>query len=68
VVDAIPSGTQFVRGWDLAATPKIEGNDPDWTVGTKIGRMHASQKGLIRSTGCFIRSRVISVITARRGK
>jgi predicted phage terminase large subunit-like protein len=39
VVDAIPEGTQFVRGWDLAATPKTEGNDPDWTVGTKIGRM-----------------------------
>ncbi|WP_407159414.1 hypothetical protein [Bradyrhizobium sp. STM 3557] len=39
VVDAIPKGTQFVRGWDLAATPKTEGNDPDWTVGTKIGRM-----------------------------
>jgi predicted phage terminase large subunit-like protein len=39
VVDAIPEGTQLVRGWDLAATPKTEGNDPDWTVGTKIGRM-----------------------------
>ena len=39
VVDAIPAGTHFVRGWDLAATPKTEGNDPDWTVGTKIGRM-----------------------------
>ena len=39
VVDAIPEGTQFVRGWDLAATPKTESNDPDWTVGTKIGRM-----------------------------
>jgi Terminase large subunit, T4likevirus-type, N-terminal len=39
VVDAIPEGTHFVRGWDLAATPKTEGNDPDWTVGTKIGRM-----------------------------
>jgi predicted phage terminase large subunit-like protein len=39
VVDAIPEGTQFVRGWDLAATPKNESNDPDWTVGTKIGRI-----------------------------
>jgi predicted phage terminase large subunit-like protein len=39
VVDAVPAGTQFVRGWDLAATPKTETNDPDWTVGTKIGRM-----------------------------
>jgi predicted phage terminase large subunit-like protein len=38
IVDVVPEGTQFVRGWDLAATPKTEGNDPDWTVGTKIGR------------------------------
>lgn len=39
VIDAVPSGTTFVRGWDLAATPKREGNDPDWTCGTKLGRM-----------------------------
>lgn len=39
VVDAIPHGTIFVRGWDLAATAKTENNDPDWTCGTKIGRM-----------------------------
>lgn len=38
-VDVVPAGTKFVRGWDLAATPKTEMNDPDWTVGTKIGRM-----------------------------
>ena len=38
VVDAVPAGTRFVRGWDLAATPKAENNDPDWTTGTKIGR------------------------------
>ena len=35
VVRAIPANTQFVRGWDLAAT---EGAG-DWTVGVKIGRM-----------------------------
>lgn len=39
VVDAIPAGTVFARGWDLGSTPKIEGNDPDSTSGTKIGRM-----------------------------
>jgi predicted phage terminase large subunit-like protein len=38
-IDAIPSGTNFVRGWDLAATAKTENNDPDWTAATKIGRM-----------------------------
>lgn len=35
VVRAIPANTQFVRGWDLAAT---EGAG-DWTVGVKLGRM-----------------------------
>lgn len=39
VVDAVPFGTVFVRGWDLAATPKTESNDPDRTCGTKIGRL-----------------------------
>jgi predicted phage terminase large subunit-like protein len=38
VVDAPPADLQIVRGWDLAATPKTERNDPDWTCGTKIGR------------------------------
>lgn len=37
VVDAAPAGLRFCRGWDLAATPKTESNDPDWTAGTKIG-------------------------------
>ena len=37
-VDAAPAGCTWVRGWDLAATPKTETNDPDWTCGTKIGR------------------------------
>lgn len=39
MMDAIPAGTFFVRGWDFAATPKTESNDPDWTAGCKIGRM-----------------------------
>lgn len=34
IVRAIPAGTRFVRGWDLAAT---EGAG-DWTAGIKIGR------------------------------
>jgi len=37
VVDAVPSDLRIVRGWDLAGTPKIESNDPDWTCGTKMG-------------------------------
>jgi len=38
IIDVVPAGTYFVRGWDLAATPKTETNDPDWTAGSKIGR------------------------------
>jgi len=34
----IPKGTVFARGYDTAATPKTEMNDPDWTVGVKMGR------------------------------
>lgn len=32
-VDAIPAGTRFVRGWDLAASD----GKGDWTVGAKVG-------------------------------
>jgi predicted phage terminase large subunit-like protein len=46
LVDAGPAELDVVRGWDLAATPKTERNDPDWTCGTKIGRD--------RRTGRFI--------------
>jgi predicted phage terminase large subunit-like protein len=38
VVDAAPAGLVVKRGWDLAATPKTESNDPDWTCGVKLGR------------------------------
>ena len=38
VVDAVPAGLRYARGWDLAATRKTEGNDPDFTSGTRIGR------------------------------
>jgi predicted phage terminase large subunit-like protein len=37
-VDALPAGLRFVRYWDLAATPRTAHNDPDWTVGVKLGR------------------------------
>ncbi len=39
VVDAIPAGTVFGRGYDFAATPPTPDNpDPDATASTKIGR------------------------------
>jgi Terminase large subunit, T4likevirus-type, N-terminal len=37
-VDAVPAELDVVRYWDLAATEKTEFNDPDWTVGIKLGR------------------------------
>jgi predicted phage terminase large subunit-like protein len=37
IVDAAPSDIRWVRGWDLASTPKTESNDPDFTSGTKVG-------------------------------
>jgi Terminase large subunit, T4likevirus-type, N-terminal len=38
VVDEVPADLDSVRYWDLAATEKTELNDPDWTVGIKLGR------------------------------
>jgi predicted phage terminase large subunit-like protein len=38
VVDEVPADLDTVRYWDLAATEKTEFNDPDWTVGIKLGR------------------------------
>ena len=39
VVDEDPPDLDhIVRYWDLAATEKTEFNDPDWTVGIKLGR------------------------------
>ena len=40
VIDALPADLDVVRYWDLAATEKTEFNDPDWTVGIKLGRDH----------------------------
>ncbi|MDR1920266.1 MAG: phage terminase large subunit [Candidatus Adiutrix sp.] len=41
VVEAAPTDLQLVRYWDLAATEKIESNDPDFTVSVKMGRSKA---------------------------
>jgi len=37
VVDAAPANIQWVRGWDLAATEKGQGQDPAYTAGVKLG-------------------------------
>ena len=38
LVDQAPAELEVVRYWDLAATEKTTFNDPDWTVGIKLGR------------------------------
>src|SRR5436190_4506106 len=38
VADQAPADLDIVRYWDLAATEKTALNDPDWTVGIKLGR------------------------------
>jgi predicted phage terminase large subunit-like protein len=47
VVDAAPADLEVVRYWDLAATEKTEGNDPDWTVGIKLGRSRSTQRYIV---------------------
>jgi len=37
-IDAAPANLKTVRYWDLAATRRTADNDPDWTVGVKLGR------------------------------
>jgi predicted phage terminase large subunit-like protein len=37
IVDAPPANIKTVRYWDLAATPKTDANDPDFTVTVKMG-------------------------------
>ena len=37
VVDALPPMIKVVRYWDRASTEKTETNNPDWTVGLKLG-------------------------------
>jgi phage terminase large subunit-like protein len=42
-----PADLHVVRYWDLAATEKTELNDPDWTVGIKLGRDKNGGYGLL---------------------
>ena len=38
IVESAPREAKRVRYWDLAATKKKDGNDPDWTAGAKIAK------------------------------
>lgn len=44
IVDAAPVDMDVVRYWDLAATEKTDSNDPDWTVGLKLGRSRSTRR------------------------
>jgi predicted phage terminase large subunit-like protein len=44
VVDIAPSNIDVVRYWDLAATEYDGNNDPDWTVGWKMGRCRDTKR------------------------
>lgn len=47
VVDAAPSDIEVVRYWDLAATDKTDLNDPDHTVGVKMGRTRSTKRFIV---------------------
>ena len=52
-VDVMPAGSRVLRYWDLAASEKIEGTDPDWSRGAKgcwkDGRIYISHMAGIRA-------------------
>ena len=49
-IRAMPNDViRSVRAWDLAATKKATGNDPDWTAGVPMSR---TRTGLFIITGC----------------
>ena len=44
VIDALPvDAIHWVRAWDLASTTPKQGTDPDWTVGTRMGKDRAGR-------------------------
>lgn len=42
-----PQDVVWTRYWDLAATEKNDSNDPDWTVGVKLGKYKTSKRYVI---------------------
>jgi predicted phage terminase large subunit-like protein len=47
ILEGLPSGVIWVRAWDFAATVDDGSNDPDWTVGVKIGFNPANSSYII---------------------
>lgn len=48
IIESAPPGLEEVRFWDLAATEKTDLNDPDWTVGVRIGVARDSDRKVTR--------------------
>lgn len=63
VVDCAPPGTRWVRAWDFAATEKTAGNDPDWTVGARVG-YYAATKTFYLGAPVRLRGRPAAVLQA----
>ncbi len=55
LMEGLPSGVIWVRAWDLASTEQTGSEDPDWTVGVKIG-FHPPTKRYI--VGNVVRDRL----------
>jgi predicted phage terminase large subunit-like protein len=57
IIDVAPADLVEVRGWDFAGTevdPKKPDKDPDWTVGTRMGRTPGGRfviTGMVRMRG-----------------
>jgi len=48
IIESAPPGLEEVRFWDLAATKKTDLNDPDWTVGVRMGVARDSDRKVTR--------------------
>ncbi len=63
------AGSRPVRAWDLAATAKDDGNDPDWTVGLKLHREESGRfivTDVVRLRGSPLEVEQMLCDTARR--
>lgn len=48
VIQSPPPGMQEIRFWDLAGTEKTDDNDPDWTIGVRMGVVRGPDRRLQR--------------------
>jgi predicted phage terminase large subunit-like protein len=68
-VAAAQSPVTVVRAWDLAATSATGHNDPDWTVGVKLGRLPSDRYiilDVVRTRGSPREVEELIVATAKR--